>query len=69
MCIVKVLFEYSLGISLSLECTPFPDQLWRICVEFGKSGTNFDNFFRRIMPERPPKCRTAEIACTISELP
>ena len=51
-----------------LSTSPFSDQLWTICMEFGKSATNFNSPPIRIMPERPPKRCTAEIACTISEL-
>ena len=48
--------------------TPFADQFWTICIEFVKSTTNFDNPLAESCPKRPPKCRTAEIACTISEM-
>ena len=68
-----LLFRLSLQLSFDLLSfvspfytffRPIMDNLHGIpkkCNQFRQSA-------RRIMPERPPKCRTAKIACTISEL-
>ena len=36
--------------------------------EIQQKGNHFRQIARRIIPERPPKWRTAEIACTFPEL-
>ena len=48
--------------------TTFSDQLWTICMEFGKSATNFDSPAAESCPNGRRNEGTAELPCTFSKM-
>ena len=69
-----VLYVFCAMVSHCSYCTrylpyyTFSDQFWTICMQFGKSATNFDIAAAESCPTGRRTCRTAEIACTFSEI-